>query len=106
MAARLQLMSEYLDHYLEMHAEVVGAESMGRKGVQVFLTDSIEAGFQNWTDEMIAEFKRLRGYPMSTTQRKPIVEQRSRPGQLSMNFAPKAAVFGPVSAYHRDPLRV
>ena len=35
---------------------------MGKKGIRYVITDSWEAGSQNWTDNMIAEFKKLRGY--------------------------------------------
>jgi len=37
---------------------------MGKKGLQYMITDSWEAGTQNWTDNMIAEFSRRRGYDM------------------------------------------
>jgi hypothetical protein len=35
---------------------------MGKKGIQYVINDSWEAGSQNWTDNMLADFKRLRGY--------------------------------------------
>lgn len=35
---------------------------MGKRGVQYVITDSWEAGTQNWTDEMIPEFTNRRGY--------------------------------------------
>jgi hypothetical protein len=37
---------------------------MGEKGLRYMITDSWEAGLQNWTDSMITEFSRRRGYDM------------------------------------------
>jgi hypothetical protein len=52
----------YMDHYLDSYKNVVGSEMMGKRGLKYVITDSWEAGTQNWTDEMIAEFTRRRGY--------------------------------------------
>jgi hypothetical protein len=35
---------------------------MGKRGLQYVVTDSWEAGAENWTDDMIAEFTKRRGY--------------------------------------------
>ena len=35
---------------------------MGKRGIRYVVNDSWEAGSQNWTDNMIAQFTRLRGY--------------------------------------------
>jgi hypothetical protein len=35
---------------------------MGKRGIRYVITDSWEAGSQNWTDDMIAQFKKYRGY--------------------------------------------
>ena len=35
---------------------------MGKRGIRYVITDSWEAGAQNWTDNMIAEFTKRRGY--------------------------------------------
>jgi hypothetical protein len=53
----------YLDTYLGLYKDAVG-ELMGKRGLQYVITDSWEAGAQNWTDEMIAEFAKRRGYDM------------------------------------------
>jgi hypothetical protein len=37
---------------------------MGKRGLQFIITDSWEAGVQNWTDDMISEFAKHRGYDM------------------------------------------
>ena len=51
----------YLEHYIGMYREAAGG-LLGKRGVQAILTDSIEVGAANWTPQMIAQFKRLRGY--------------------------------------------
>lgn len=53
----------YFDNYLGQYKGAVG-ELMGKRGLQYVITDSWEAGAQNWTDEMIAEFGKRRGYDM------------------------------------------
>ena len=53
---------DYFDKYLDSYKETVGADEMGKKGIQYVINDSWEAGSQNWTDNMLADFKRLRGY--------------------------------------------
>jgi hypothetical protein len=52
----------YLDGYLKMYSDTVGAEKMGKDGISFLLTDSIEVGPQNWTDNMLDEFQKRRGY--------------------------------------------
>ena len=52
----------YMDHYLDNYKSAVGADMMGARGVKFVITDSWEAGSQNWTDDMIAEFTKRRGY--------------------------------------------
>ena len=53
----------YFDKYLDNYKDTVGP-LMGKRGLQYVVTDSWEAGAQNWTDDMIAEFTRRRGYDM------------------------------------------
>ncbi|HYA48451.1 MAG TPA: glycosyl hydrolase, partial [Burkholderiales bacterium] len=38
---------------------------MGKRGLQYVITDSWEAGVANWTDRMMAEFSRRRGYDLT-----------------------------------------
>ncbi len=52
----------YMDTYLDSYKETVGADYMGKRGIRYVINDSWEAGSQNWTDDMIAQFKKLRGY--------------------------------------------
>ncbi len=52
----------YMDHYLDSYKSTVSDGLMGKRGVRYVITDSWEAGAQNWTDDMIAEFTKRRGY--------------------------------------------
>ena len=52
----------YLETYLDMYKGATGPELFGKRGVRVLLTDSIEVGASNWTPQLRAQFKRLRGY--------------------------------------------
>ena len=51
----------YLNHYLDNYRDATGG-LMGKQGLKYVITDSWEAGTQNWTDNMIAEFAKRRGY--------------------------------------------
>jgi hypothetical protein len=53
----------YFDNYLDQYKNAVGP-LMGKRGLQYVITDSWEAGVENWTDDMIAEFSKRRGYDM------------------------------------------
>ncbi len=53
---------DYFEKYLDSYRDTVGPELMGKRGIQYVINDSWEAGSQNWTDNMIAQFTRLRGY--------------------------------------------
>ncbi len=53
----------YFDNYLGQYKDTVGP-LMGKRGLQYVITDSWEAGVQNWTDDMMAEFSKRRGYDM------------------------------------------
>ena len=52
----------YMNGYLDSYKQTVGADYMGKRGIRYVINDSWEAGSQNWTDDMIAQFKKLRGY--------------------------------------------
>jgi hypothetical protein len=51
----------YFDNYLDQYKDATGG-LMGKRGLQYVITDSWEAGVANWTDEMVAEFSKRRGY--------------------------------------------
>ena len=52
----------YMDHYLDTYKSTVSDGLMGKRGIKYVITDSWEAGAQNWTDDMIAQFTKRRGY--------------------------------------------
>ena len=52
----------YMDNFLDSYKSAVGPELMGKRGLRYVINDSWEAGAQNWTDKMIEQFQRLRGY--------------------------------------------
>lgn len=54
----------YFDAYLGMYREAVGDDLIGARGVTALLTDSIEAGYANWTPAMEREFQARRGYAL------------------------------------------
>ena len=51
----------FMDEYLKLYEDASGG-MMGQHGVNNVATDSWEAGFQNWTDGILDDFQRLRGY--------------------------------------------
>ena len=57
-----RFVKKYFDTYLDSYKETVGQDLIGKKGIRYVINDSWEAGSQNWTDNMIPQFKKLRGY--------------------------------------------
>jgi hypothetical protein len=57
-----QHVAEYLNSYLKQYTDTVGSSLIGKRGLNAFMTDSLEVGVQNWTDDMLKQFERLRGY--------------------------------------------
>ena len=53
---------DYFNTYLDNYKDAVGADLMGKRGLRFVINDSWEAGAQNWTDDMIVEFTKRRGY--------------------------------------------
>lgn len=54
---------KYIETYLDMYAEATDGK-LGKHGIEYLITDSWEAGTQNWTEEMPLYFQELRGYDM------------------------------------------
>jgi len=52
---------EYMDKYLDNYKSAVG-DLMGKRGLKFVINDSWEAGTANWTDDMVPEFTKRRGY--------------------------------------------
>lgn len=57
-----QYVKNYVDGYLKTYSDTVGPKLMGKAGISYMLSDSTETGAQNWTDDMLAEFRQRRGY--------------------------------------------
>jgi len=55
--------AKYMNTYLDNYKDAVG-DLMGRRGLEYVVNDSWEAGTQNWTDNLIAEFTKRRGYDL------------------------------------------
>lgn len=53
---------DYMEKYLDSYKETVGADMMGKRGIRYIINDSWEAGSQNWTDDMVEQFRKRRGY--------------------------------------------
>ena len=53
---------DYMTTYLDMYQKTVGPDLMGKTGLRAIVTDSTEVGASNWTPQLVARFKRLRGY--------------------------------------------
>src|SRR6185312_15862176 len=53
---------DYLEHYLDTYRDAAGADLFGRRGLTALTVDSTEVGAQNWSDTILADFRRLRGY--------------------------------------------
>ncbi len=54
---------EYFQRFFNNFTDATGG-LMGKRGLRYVVTDSWEDGTQNWTDDMLAEFKARRGYDM------------------------------------------
>jgi hypothetical protein len=52
---------DYMQNYLDAYQGAAGA-LMGKRGLQYLISDSWEAGVQNWTEEFVGEFRKRRGY--------------------------------------------
>ena len=57
-----RFVKHYMETYLDSYKETLGPDLMGKHGLTYVVNDSWEAGAENWTDNMIAQFKKLRGY--------------------------------------------
>jgi hypothetical protein len=57
-----RFVKKYFDTYLDSYKDTVGTDMMGKRGIRYVINDSWEAGAQNWTDNMIEQFKKHRDY--------------------------------------------
>lgn len=54
----------YFNNYLDQYKNATGGLMGNKGGLQFMVTDSWEAGAQNWTGNMPAEFQKRRGYSL------------------------------------------
>lgn len=54
----------YFTNYLDQYKDATGGLMGTKGGLQYMITDSWEAGAQNWTVNMVQEFEKRRGYSM------------------------------------------
>lgn len=54
--------ADYAQAYLGAYEQVVGRDMMGARGISHMVTDSYEALAANWTDDILEQFARRRGY--------------------------------------------
>jgi (4-O-methyl)-D-glucuronate---lignin esterase len=52
---------DYFENYLDQYKSATGG-MMGKRGLQYVINDSWEAGTENWTNDLIPEFIKRRGY--------------------------------------------
>ena len=52
----------YIEHYLDLYSDILGPDLIGAHGLRAVVSDSTEVGPQNWTDDILDQFKTLRGY--------------------------------------------
>lgn len=57
-----RFVKQYMENYLNSYKDTVGADMMGKRGIRYVVNDSWEASSPNWTDNMVAQFRKLRGY--------------------------------------------
>lgn len=54
----------FIEHELNLYSSFLPPSLMGRHGLQAMVNDSWEAGTQNWTENLPAEFAKRRGYSL------------------------------------------
>jgi hypothetical protein len=78
---------------------------MGKRGLQYVITDSWEAGVENWTDDMIAQFTKRRGYdprPWMPVLTGRVVESPEASDRFLWDF--RETIGELTSEYHYDQL--
>ena len=55
---------KYFTNYLDQYKNATGGLMGSKGGLQYMITDSWEAGAQNWTANLPQEFQKRRGYSM------------------------------------------
>jgi hypothetical protein len=52
----------YAENYIDFYRGITGPDLIGKKGLTSFGLGSTEISEQNWTESIVSDFKRLRGY--------------------------------------------
>jgi hypothetical protein len=53
---------DYMERYLDTYLDAAGPGLFAKRGLTSLTVDSTEVGAQNWTETMLDDFRRLRGY--------------------------------------------
>ena len=94
----------YFTTYLDQYKDATGG-LMGKKGLQYIVTDSWEAGAQNWTGNLLSEFQKRRGYsmiPWMPVLSGHIVKSSDASEQVLFDF--RKTLSDLVAEYHYDAL--
>ena len=94
----------YFTTYLDQYKDATGG-LMGKKGLQYMVTDSWEAGAQNWTGNLPAEFQKRRGYsiiPWMPVLSGHVVKSSQASEQFLFDF--RKTLGDLVAEYHYDAL--
>jgi hypothetical protein len=95
----------YFDNYLDQYKSATGGLMGNKGGLQFMVTDSWEAGAQNWTGNLPQEFQKRRGYslipwmPVLTGQ---VVKSAEASEQFLFDF--RKTLSDLVAEYHYDGL--
>ena len=60
-----EAVKKYINTYLDMYKDATGG-MMGSQGLKYMVLDSYEAGHMTWTQNLPAEFRKRRGYDLTT----------------------------------------
>lgn len=97
--------TNYFNNYLDQYKDATGGLMGTKGGLQFMVTDSWEAGAQNWTANLPAEFQKRRGYsmiswlPVLTGQ---VIKSAEASEQFLFDF--RKTLSDMVSEYHYDGL--
>jgi hypothetical protein len=95
----------YFENYLDQYKNATGGLMGNKGGLQYMVTDSWEAGVQNWTNNMMEEFTKRRGYsmlPWMPVLTGHIVKSSAESDQFLWDFRKTLSEL--VAEYHYDQL--
>lgn len=97
--------NKYFTNYLDQYKDATGGLMGDEGGLQYLITDSWEAGAQNWTDKLPEEFRKRRGYdiiPWMPVLTGHIVKSAEASEQFLFDF--RKTLSEMVAEYHYDGL--